>query len=94
MLHGVYIVQLKVNSSHLGFRSSITLCFLKSPIKCRLQIGGGRIAVLTDKVNDGVDHIKVSASQGRSKIPDICVKNVMFVAAKEAICFEMYQSKL
>ena len=68
MLHGVYIMQLKVNSSHLGFRRSITLCFLKSPIKSRLQIGGGRIAVSTEKVNDGVDHIKVSAPQGRSKI--------------------------
>ena len=45
-------------------------CAVESkPIKSRLQIGGGRITVLPDNVRyDDVDHIRVSAPQGRCKI--------------------------
>ena len=50
----------------------------------RLQIADGRIAVLPDNVRyDGVDHVRVSAPQGRCKICQkntLCVKNVMFVS--------------
>ena len=49
-------------------------CAVESkPIKSRLQIGVGRITVLPDDIRyDDVDHIRVSAPQGRCKI---CQKN-------------------
>ena len=64
--------------THLDCRRSVALRLLKSPIKSRLQIGGGRIAVLLDNVRyDAVDHIKVSAPQGRCKN---CQTNTRFVS--------------
>ena len=88
--------------THLDFCHSVTLfLFVKSPIKSRLQTGGGRIAVLPDNVRyDGVDPVGVSTPQERCKIyqkntQHMCQKcNVRLHSEKEAIYFEMYHSKV
>jgi len=88
--------------SHLQFRREVTICLLKTPLenpRTRPLGGGGLIVGLPSILcYDGLDHHKVSTTQGRCKI---CKKNIRLKCEKCDVrlhrdpglsCFENYHS--
>ena len=87
--------------SHLAFRRKIALCLLKTPTEfLRSQVTGGRVPHLPSSLRfDGVDHTKVTCTQGRCKMCQIntryiCDKcEVRLHSDKGKACFELYHKR-
>ena len=87
---------------HLEFYQEISVCFMKTPLGLTLQhqICEGPTADLPAKICfDGVDHTKVSTTQGNCKICQktrcICSKcGVCLHYDNGVVCFDMYHTNL